>query len=315
MTYSAYFRSLVCTLTVGVATAIGAPKIGVVLKGRTAFWAEMEKGAQEAAQKSGAELVVKAPPTEDNVGIQIRLVEAVAAEGITTLIVAPTDQKALAAPVAALAQKGVKVIAVDSPLAGKDHVAFVGTDQEAAGVAAGKLIASLIQAADEVAFFKASETQSGGATEQRESGAAAALRAAYPNVALHGNFFAGGDPAVAATRAGQLLARYPNVKVVFASSSVGTMSMLHVLQERKLAGAIKLVGFGYNLNPEVAQAIESGALTGWMAQLPREVGRKAVETALAVAKGETAPPVVHTDYLVITRANLKDANVQALLTR
>jgi len=86
-----------------------------------------------------------------------------------------------------------------------------------------------------------------------------------------------------------------------------------VLQQKGLAGKIKFVGFGFNLNAEVAAAIESGAMQGWIAQLPQEVGRKGVETALAMLKGQKMPAVVNTDFLVITKDNLKDPKVQALL--
>jgi len=63
------------------------------------------------------------------------------------------------------------------------------------------------------------------------------------------------------------------------------MAMLKVLQQKGLAGKIKFVGFGFNLNPEVATAIESGAMQGWIAQLPQEVGRKGVENGRGVAQG------------------------------
>ncbi len=304
----------IAAVALSVVSLPAAPKIGVLLKGRTDFWKEMEKGIQEGAQKEHAEVVVKAPPSEDNVGVQIRLLEAMAEEGMAALIVAPTDKKALAAPVAALVKKGVKVIAIDSPLEGDDVTAFVGTDQVAAGAAAGKLIGTLVGDTDEVAFFKASETQSGGATEQREAGATTALKATHPQISIHGNFYAGGNPDVALARAGQLLQRYPKVKVVFASSTVGTLSMLHALQERKLTGSVKLIGFGYNLNAEIDRALQKDEIAGWIAQLPREVGRKAVETAVAVLNGGQVQPVVHTDYLVVTPANVKEAKVQALLS-
>jgi ribose transport system substrate-binding protein len=91
------------------------------------------------------------------------------------------------------------------------------------------------------------------------------------------------------------------------------MAMLKVIQQKGLAGKIKFVGFGFNLNPEVAAAIESGAMHGWIAQLPQEVGRKGVETAVALLKGQKMPAVVNTDCLVITKDNLKDPKVQALL--
>jgi len=203
-------------------------------------------------------------------------------------------------------------VVVDSPLAGNAEHVFVGTNQRAAGEAAGQLLASMVQAKDEVTFLK--HIQGSGATEEREIGALTKLREAYPGIVVHGDVYASSEKGVEEERAALLLTKYPNARAILASGTPGTMAMLKVLQQKGLAGKIKFVGFGFNLNPEVAAAIESGAMQGWIAQLPQEVGRKGVETALALLKGQKMPAVVYTDCLVITKDNLKDPKVQALLT-
>jgi ribose transport system substrate-binding protein len=305
------FGFILLFLASGVALS-ATPKIGVLLKGRSVFWTEAEKGVKAAAEKAGVEVLIKAPLTEDSVATQIQLLNSMAAQGIEALVIVPTNEKALEQPVAALAAKGLKIVVLDSPLAGKKWP-FVGTDQYAAGEAAGQLLAASVQNHEEVAFFKASETQSGGATEQRENGALSALRKSHPGVVVHGNIYAGSDPEIALERAGVMLDKYPATKVIFASSSAGTMAMLHKLEQKKLAGSIKLVGFGFNLNSEVAGALENGSLHGWIAQLPREAGYKAVEAANTLLKGGSVPPVMNTDFFVITKDNLKEPKIQALL--
>lgn len=288
-----------------------APKIGVLLKGHSPFWSAVEKGAIEAGQKAGTEVIVKAPLAESDIAVQIQLLNALGAQGITALVIAPCSKEALAAPVAALAAKGVKVVVIDSALDGKSSPVFVATDQQAAGESAGKLLASLVSDADEVSFLKHSQTS--GATAQREAGALTSFRAAHPKAAIHGDIYASSEKDAEVEKAMLLLTTYPTTKAILASGTPGTMAMLHVLEAKKLAGTIKLVGFGFNLNPEVASAIESGALQGWIAQLPKEVGAQGVAAAVALLKGETVAPVVHTDFVAVTKSNLKDANVQALL--
>jgi len=304
---------LVCAgmLSCFVTSLEAAPKIGVLLKGHSPFWSAVEKGATEAGQRLGAEVIVKAPQAETDIAVQIQLLNALGAQGITALVIAPCSKDALAAPVAALAAKGVKVVVIDSELDGKASPVFVATDQQAAGAAAGKLLAGLVQDSDEVSFLKHSQTS--GATAQRESGALTALRSAHPKVAVHGDIYASSEKDAEVEKANLLLTTYPSTKAILASGTPGTMAMLHVLEEKKLSGTIKLVGFGFNLNPEVASAIASGALQGWIAQLPKEVGAQGVTSALALLKGETVAPVVHTDFLAVTKSNLNDANVQALL--
>ena len=292
--------------------ALGAEaKIGVLLKGKSAFWSSMEQGATEAGRAAGAEIIFKSPMAETDVGVQMKLLDALATQGIQALVIAPTNKDALAGPVAALAAKGVKIVVVDSPLAGTVEHVFIGTNQRAAGEAAGQLLALMVQAKDEVTILK--HYQGSGATEERELGAIAKLREAYPGLVLHGDIYSGTEKGAEEQKAELAISKYPNAKIILASSTPGTMAMLKVLQQKGLAGKIKLVGFGFNLNPEVAAAIESGAMSGWIAQLPKEVGRKGVEAAVALLKGQTVPAIVNTDFLVVTKDNLKDPKVQALL--
>ena len=293
------------------AVLLAGPKVGVLLKGHSAFWSAMEKGAIEAGTAAGAEVIVKAPISESDVSVQIQLLNALGAQGIAALVIAPCSKEALAAPVAALAAKGVKVVVVDSPLDGKAAGVFVATDHEAAGTAAGKLLATLVGDADEVSFLKHSQTS--GATGQREAGAMAAFRETHAKSTIHGDIYASAEKDAEVEKANLLLKTYPATKAILASGTPGTMAMLRVLKEKKLGGAVKLVGFGFNLNPDVASAIQDGVMQGWIAQLPKDVGAKGVQSALALVKGETVPPVVHTDFVTITKDNLSDAKVQALL--
>src|SRR5688572_33495712 len=94
-----------------------AQKIGVLLKGKSAFWGSMEKGAIDAGAKHGAEVVVKAPMSEADVSVQIQLLNAMAGQGFSAIVIAPANKDALAAPVSALAARGMKVVVLESPLA------------------------------------------------------------------------------------------------------------------------------------------------------------------------------------------------------
>jgi ribose transport system substrate-binding protein len=271
----------------------------------------MQKGAESAGAKLGAEVIVKAPMNESDIAVQIRFLQSLDSLGIQALVIAPTNKDSLAGPVAALAAKGVKIVVVDSPLSGSSGSVFVGTDQKAAGAAAGQALAGLVTDGDEVGFLKHSQTS--GATMERENGALEKLRSVHSGVVIHGDIFASAEPGREPEQAALLLSNYPGVKAVFASGTPGTMAMLDVLSQRPQKGAIKFIGCGYNLNPAVVTAINSGVMTAWIAQLPQDVGYKGVESALALVNGQTVSAVVSTDFLVITKDNLSDPKVQALL--
>jgi ribose transport system substrate-binding protein len=303
--------ALVLCLLALTPTLTAAPKIGVLLKGRSDFWSAVEKGARDAGQRLGADVIVKAPLNEIDVAVQIRLLQALGAQGIQALVIAPCNRDTLAAPVAALAAQGVKIVVIDSPLAGSGGAPFVGTNQRAAGEAAGRLLAGLIGDSDEVSVLK--HSQSSAAAQERETGALAVLRESHPRAIVHSDIYASSENGVEAERAALVLQKYPETRAILASGTAGTMAMLRLLEEKKTAGAIKFVGFGFNLNPDVAGALADGTMQGWVAQLPDDVGAKGVAAALALLAGQKVEPVISTDFILITKDNLHDPKVQGLL--
>jgi len=295
----------------GAVAAGGAPvRIGVLLKGKTAFWAAMEKGVNEAAAKAGVEVIVKSPRDEMDVAVQIRLLGVLADQNIQALVIAPCSDS-LAVPLQALADKGVKIVIVDTPLAGLPDAPFVGTDQKAAGKAAAVLLNLQLADGDEVAFLR--NSQGRGAANVREAGALAKLIAAHPQIVVHGDIYASSESGLEAQHSELVLSKYPQVKAIFSSGSPGTMAMLKVLTAHKSAGTIKFVGCGFNLNPAVVAGLEDGTMTGWIAQLPQETGRKGVESALALVNGQMIPQTIPTEFLVITKDRLSDPKIQSLL--
>lgn len=292
-------------------SASAAPKIGVLLKGRSAFWTSMEKGALEAGAKLGIEVVVRAPQAESDVSVQIQLLNAMARQDFAAIVIAPTNQDALAGPVAAIAAKGVKIVVLESPLAGDKWPVFVGTDHTAAGEAAGALLATLVGETDEVSFLN--HSQSNSATSAREKGALAKFRERRPGNVVRSDIYASAEAGGEMAKARLLLERYPATKAVFASGTGGTLAMLKVLQEKNVAGTIKLVGFGFDMNPEIAAALKDGKIHGWIAWQPRLLGARGVEAAASLIKGEAVPAVVNTEFVVVTPANLADARVQSMM--
>ncbi|HEX3730045.1 MAG TPA: substrate-binding domain-containing protein [Opitutaceae bacterium] len=300
-----------CASLLSASAAAGAPaKIGVLLKGDTDFWAAAEAGCRDAARQAGVEIVVRRPQLESDIDGQIRLLGEMADQGISALVIAPCSGTALSGPVAAVAAKGVKIVVIDSPL-DLDVPAYIATNHTNAGAAAGALLGSLVDAGDEVAIVRHSHTS--GANLLRESSAYAAIYAAHPGIVVHRDLYAGEVPGQELPRVRTLFARYPNTRAVLCSSTPVSMAMLQALQASGRPGAVKFVGFGFNLNSTVAAGIEQGWISGWVSQLPGEVGARGVNTALALLRHESVPEVAYCDFRVITKDNLHTPEVQALL--
>jgi ribose transport system substrate-binding protein len=230
---------------------------------------------------------------------------------VQAIVVAPGHPEALNEAIARHEAAGLKVVVIDSPLLNAQSSAYVGTDQYAAGVAAGKLMASLIGPTDDVCLFR--HNQNGSATAQREAGVVAALREARPEVAIRGDIYSSTVPGEEPARARVLLDRHPDARAVLASGTPGTMAMLATLADSPRAGHIHFIGFGFNLNPPVVKALETGVMHGWIAQIPEEVGAGGMRTALALLNGQAVPATTHIPFRIITKDNLRDPEVQRLL--
>lgn len=293
--------------------AFAGPKIGVLTKSKSAFWAAAEKGARKAGAEFGAEVIGKSPLNEGDVAIQIQLLNGLVEQGVDAIVIAPSSRDTLVAPLAAAAAKGIKIVVFDTKLEGEQPYVFVGTDQRQSGQAAGALLASLMVEGDPVGFLKHNQTS--GATIQRELGAFEKLRELRKDLVVCGSMYVGVDKGAEKERTASFFEQHPEAKAVLASSTPATLALIAVLKERNLAGTVKCVGFGFNLTAEVAAEIERDVLQGWVAQLPGEMGYDAVKAAVALCQGDAVPKTITTKFFVVTKQNLKEPVSQALLAQ
>lgn len=287
-------------------------KIGLLVKERrSTYWIAAEKGAQEAAATAKVQLVVKGAPSVQQAAMQTPLLDALARENCAALVVSALAPKNLEPQLKALSAKGVKIVAADVPLPGIADV-FVGQDQSGMAEAGARYLATLVGDNDEVAIFKNNTVDLG--TMERERKAVEILKTLHPTLRVDQDVYMDTDGGTQDGQAKFLLEKHPGVKAIFVSSGAGTNAMIKALTDTKQAGKIKLVGFGLYLSKEAADAIEAGTVSGWIAQESKEVGRKGVETAVALVQNQKTPPNVYADFLLVTKDNLRDPKAQALLT-
>ena len=122
------------------AAAQSQPVIGLITKTETnPFFVKMKEGAAEAAKAKGAKLLSGAGKTDgDNAG-QVTAMENMIAAGAKTILITPSDSKAIIPSIKKARDKGVLVIALDSPTDPADATdALFATDNYKAGVLIGQ---------------------------------------------------------------------------------------------------------------------------------------------------------------------------------
>jgi len=132
--------SAVAALAAGPVLAADQPVVGLITKTETnPFFVKMKEGAQQEAKAKGAKLLSGAGKADgDNAG-QVTAMENMIAAGAKTILITPNDSKAIIPAIKKARDKGVMVIALDSPTDPADGTdALFATDNYKAGVLIGQ---------------------------------------------------------------------------------------------------------------------------------------------------------------------------------
>ena len=113
---TASFAFSLLALAASATQAVDAPVIGLITKTDTnPFFVKMKEGAEAAAKAGGAKLMSAAGKKDgDNAG-QVAAIENMVAKGVKTILITPNDAKAIIPSIKKAQDKGVMVIALDSP--------------------------------------------------------------------------------------------------------------------------------------------------------------------------------------------------------
>lgn len=292
--------------------------IAVVPKGSThEHWKRVRVGAEKAAAEFRAsgvpvEVLWKGPIREDDREQQIQVVEGFISQGISGLVLAPLDSRALLRPVEEAARAGIPTVVFDSALASPNPAAsYVSTDNEKGGRLAGLRMGELLGGKGTVLMLRYQEGSA--ATEERERGFLEELAAKYPGVTvLSSDQYAGATRDTAKRASENLLNRFAGrLDGIFTPNESSTAGMLLALQDVKRAGAVTFVGFDYSAS--FIEPLRRGELKGFVVQHPVNMGYLSVRTAVEHLQGKQVPKTVDTGVLMVTLENLNDPAVQAVI--
>jgi ribose transport system substrate-binding protein len=172
------------------------------------FYITMNCGAQAKAKELGVTLDFQGPDKFD-ASLQTPVVNAVAAKKPDAVLVAPTDTKAMFAPIKQLADGGAKVALVDTTLEQSDlAVSQIASDNEGGGKQAAKTLGELIGGKGKV--FVVNVKPGISTTDARGKGFEDGAKAA--GLTYLGQQFDDDDPAKAASIVKAVLAKNPDLK-------------------------------------------------------------------------------------------------------
>ena len=302
----------------GAAAAGAALRIAVIPKGTThEFWKSVHAGAVKASRELKVEIVWKGPLKEDDLKQQIDLVQSFTGQGVSGIVLAPLDDKALRASVQSAKNANIPVVIFDSALEGDDPASFVATDNVAAGRLAGERMVKLLSSPDKAGKGRVVvlRYQEGSAsTAMREKGFLDAVKAGGLEV-VSDNQYAGATTETAlATSEALLLAQGAaegKVDGIFCPNESSTFGMLLALDKAGLSKKVKFVGF--DASDKLVQALSDKRIDALVLQDPFRMGELAVTTMVAHLRGAKVEKVIDTGARVVDEANMKEPAIQALL--
>jgi fructose transport system substrate-binding protein len=277
----------------GAAFAQGQPVIGLITKTETnPFFVKMKEGATEAAKARGAKLLSGAGKADgDNAG-QVTAMENMIAGGAKTILITPSDSKAIVPAIRKARDKGVMVIALDSPTDPVDATdALFATDNYKAGVLIGQYakaalggkpakIVTLdlfpghpVGAQRHNGFLKGFGLPAPDAKSNELGGKAA-------NVACMADSF--GDRAKGQTAMENCLQKVPDVNVVYTINEPAAAGAFNALKKAGKAGGVIIVSVDGGC--EGVRNVGEGVIAATSQQYPLRMASMGVEAGVEYAK-------------------------------
>ena len=289
--------------------------IPIIVKDTTSFyWQIVLAGARKAGKDLGVKVPELGAQAETDVNGQISILENAVAGNPAAIVISPTEFKALGKPIDEAAAK-VKIIGIDSGADAKAFTSFLTTDNVQGGRVAADGLAAAIGAANggkiegKVALITA--LPGAGSLEQRAQGFKEQLKAKYPGLQLVADKYADGQATTGLNIATDLITANPDLKGIFASNLIMAQGVGQAVAENNLGGKVALIGF--DSDEKLIKFLNDGVISGLVVQDPYRMGYDGIKTALAASKGEKVEANVDTGANLVTKANMKEPKIDALL--
>lgn len=279
----------------------------VLIPGQQAepFYISMQCGAEEEAKKLGYTLTTSAPQKFD-AALQTEKVNALGSNPPAALLIAPTDDTAMFAPIQQVANRGTKIVQVDTAL--KDSslaVSSISSDNTQGGQLAADTLARLVSGRsgsvlvlDTYAGTSTTNARAAGFTEELKK---------YPNLKALDVQFTQNEPEQAAAKVSAALAAAPDLIGIFATNLNTGEGAATGLRNAGKVGQVNLIGF--DASPAEVNGLRNGEYQALIAQDPAEIGKQGVDQAVNALENKPVTPKITAGLHAITQADM-DANKQ-----
>jgi ribose transport system substrate-binding protein len=283
------------------------PRIALVMKSlANEFFATMADGAKryERAHTGTFELIVNGIKDERDLSRQVALCDEMIAQGVSAIVIAPADSKALVSACKRARDAGIIVVNIDNKLDEQVmadqgiKVPFVGPDNRAGARKVGDYLAERLKPGDEVVVLEGIRTAFNG--QERRRGFEDAMKSA--GVKIVDSQTAQWEMDQANRIASAMLGEHPRTKAILCCNDSMALGALAAVKSAGRAGEVLIVGFD-NI-AAIQSAIKDGSVLATADQHADQLAVRGIELALKLLKHENPPADTSTSVDLVTAESL-----------
>jgi ribose transport system substrate-binding protein len=270
------------------------------------YWRQIEHGARISAEKLGV-TIEYIGPIQASVDEQLKLIEMAVASKIDGILTQGLIGEEFEAIVNKAKEMDVPVITIDSDAPHSARIAYVGTDNYAAGYMAGKALIKDTGGHANVGVITGSFTASN--QKERVLGFMEAVKQ-EDGIRIVDIKESNIDRIQSAAAAYSILGEHGELDTFLGTSALDGLGIAQMLKEARssldpVLGAernIRIIGF--DDLPETMELIEKGNISATVIQKPYQIGMMGVELMLEHINDHQIVTVYNTDVRVIRMADL-----------
>ncbi len=252
-------------------------RLAFVTNSSSDFWALARAGIRQAEIELDVSVDFQVPG-RGTAAEQRQIIESLIAKGVAGMAVSVLDPLG-AVGILDEAASYMPVITQDSDCPDSKRIAYIGTDNVEAGRVAGRKLVELLPDGGQVAIFvgkldvaNARERRSG--IEQAVAGHAIEIVETFTDEVSR---------PVAQANVRNALEKYPDLDALVGLWSYNTPAIVKVVEEKGIAGEVKIVGF--DEEDTTLDAIEQGVVAATVVQQPYEFGYRSIRALAQLARG------------------------------
>ncbi|WP_352406548.1 ribose ABC transporter substrate-binding protein RbsB [Acetoanaerobium noterae] len=254
------------------------------------FFVSLKEGAEQKAKDMGMELVVL--DSQNDPAQELANVEDLLTQGVSLILINPTDSDAVGNAIIAANNKNVPVVTLDRGANQGEVVSHIASDNVAGGVMAGEHIVSLLGGKGKVVELEGIA----GTSAARDRGQGFNDAIAGTEIEVVAKQVADFDRTQGLSVMENILQAQPEIDAVFAHNDEMALGAQKAIE----ASGREIIIVGFDATDDAVAAVKEGKMSATVAQQPSLIGELGVETAKKILDGESVEDFVPVDLQLVT---------------